>query len=1018
VATALPVRASRNRATIRRRRVVTLSLLAIALLVVVGGASAALTGFDPFGSNEVGQIVNGAILLPTNQWISPIGDRIEDEHARIESSTLSPDGRYMAALTWHEFTGYLTIIDLKTGQIVQEEGGEYPNGTLDPEAGEPGEEVAADGPFYSPDGKTLYVPQTGDIAKFTVDPETGMVSNKVIVPMPKAEHTKAPEYNTEPASPGEALPSGMAFSADGSKLYVALNGANTLAVLNTATDEVEKQIPVGDAPRQVVIDGNTAYVSNEGGHPAKPGESTNFTDGTAVPASPVTGAADSGTVSVVNLETETEEGEIPVGLQPTALYRDGEALFVANSNDDSLSLIDTKTNKVVQTVSTNPLPGAKVGSYANAISMPDASHVLVSIGRDNAIALYKFEGLTKGHGGHGWYSAEHTDALAGKSSGHGGWDHNAGWDHRHGSGRPHHRGHGGHGHHHEPPPVKEPLSYEGLMPTDWYPVDVQPDPALGAGTIVVTNARGIGDRGPKEKICKGPETSPATECATGFNTYDETGTVTKFTMPSHTELAHDTEAVFTDNNWKNVPAINSGAGDTVPHVIPTHLGGHSPIKHVFVIVKENRTYDQDLGDLGEGNGDPELAQFGEKVTPNLHAMAKRFGDLDNFYDEGTLSADGHNWIVQAEANDYIEKEFGAFYRSYPAEGNDALAYQRDGFLWNAAEKAGQSVKVFGEYNYFITTKGSGTGGTWKEWYEDSQILEGKQKGPLPIPTTEYTTTSDIPSLNEITDHAYPRFDLEIPDQYRYDIWKEEFEHEEQTHSVPNLTLIWLPDDHTGGAPEPVAQEADNDLAMGKIVEQISHSKVWKESAIFGVEDDTQNGVDHVDGHHGPAFVISPYSKGGVDNEYASQPNMVRTVEQILGIQPMNQEDYSAEPMYSAFTESPNFAPYTAAPNQIPLTLGVAGLPQTLPSTSSSSGSGPEYKVPAPMAKVSKSWNQWKNRQPFQGLDGRPDSAKPLLLDRFDWYSAHDWKQAYPGDPKIYRPSEVPGGNLPAAVTGD
>jgi YVTN family beta-propeller protein len=972
VPTPLPIRASRNRATIRRRRVVALSLLAVALLVVVAGASAALTGVDPFGSDEVGQIVNGAILLPTNQWISPIGDRIEDQHARLQSSTLIPDGRYMAALTWHDFTGYLTIIDLKTGQIVQEEG--RAGGTLDPEAGEPGEEVAADGPFYSPDGKTLWVPQTGDIAKFTVDPETGMVSNKVIVPMPKAAHTKAPETNTEPVSPGEALPSGMAFSADGSKLYVALNGANTLAVINTATNEVEKQIPVGNAPRQVVIDGDTAYVSNEGGHPARPGEPTNNTDGTAVPASPVTGAADSGTISVVNLETETEEGEITVGLQPTALYRDGEALFVANSNDDSMSLIDTKTNKVVQTVSTNPLPGAKVGSYANAISMPDPNHVLVSIGRDNAIALYKFDGLSKGHHGHG--------------------------------------------RHHPAPPIKDPLSYEGLMPTDWYPVDVQPDPALGAGMIVVTNARGIGDRGPQAKICKGPETSPATECATGFNTYDETGTVTKFTMPSHGELAHDTQTVFTDNNWKNVPAINSGAGDTVPKVIPTKLGGHSPIKHVFVIVKENRTYDQDLGDLGEGNGDPELAQFGEKVTPNVHALAKRFGDLDNFYDEGTLSADGHNWIVQAEANDYIEKEFGAFYRSYPAEGNDALAYQRDGFLWNAAEKAGQSVKVFGEYNYFIT--GPGNGGTWKEWYEDSQILEGKQQGPLPIPTTEYKTTSDIPSLNEITDHAYPRFDLEIPDQYRYDIWKEEFEHEEHSNSVPNLTLIWLPDDHTGGAPEPVAQEADNDLAMGKIVEAISHSKVWKESAIFGVEDDTQDGVDHVDGHRGPAFVISPYSKGGVDNEYASQPNMVRTVEQILGIQPMNQEDYSAEPMYSAFTEHPNFAPYKAEPNQIPLTLGVEGLPQTLPSTSGSSGSSamPEYKVPAAMAKVSKSWNQWKNRQPFQGMDGKPDSAKPLLLDRFDWYSAHDWKRAYPGDPRIYSPGEVPGGKLPAAVTGD
>jgi YVTN family beta-propeller protein len=963
-----------TRSTVRRRRLAVGGVLVFAFLAIVGVAQAALGGFNPFGSDEVGQVVNGAVLLPTSQWVSPAGQRIEDRSGRLQSSAISPDGQYMAALTWHDFTGYLSVIDLKTGKIIQEEGNEYPNGTLDPAAGEPGEEIAADGPFYSPDGKTLWVPQTGDIAKFTVDPETGMVSNKEIITMPKAANTHAPENNTEPGHPGEAMPSGMAFSEDGSKVYVALNGSNSLAVINTQTDAIEKEIPVGNAPRQVVVDGETAYVSNEGGRPAKQGETTNYSDGTPVVSSPVTGAATTGTVSVVNLATGESEEEISVGLQPTALYQDGPALFVANSNDDSLSIIDTDTNKVAQTVSTNPLPGAKVGSYANGISMPDPEHVLVSIGRDNAIAVYDYKGLTKQHGN------------PGKGHGH------------------------GHGHEHEVP-VKDPLSYEGLVPTDWYPVDVESDPAIGK--IVVTNARGIGDRGPQAKVCKGPETSPATECATGFNTYDETGSVTMFKMPSRGELTQDTKTVFTDNDWKNVPAINSGAGDTVPKVIPPTIGGHSPIKHVFVIVKENRTYDQVLGDLGEGNGDPELAQFGAKVTPNLHSLAKRFGDLDNFYDEGTLSADGHNWIVQAEANDYIEKEFGAFYRSYPAEGDDALAYQRDGFLWNAAEKAGLSAKVFGEYNYFIT--GPGNGGTWKEWYEDSQILEGKQKGPLPIPTDEYKTTSDIPSLNEITDHAYPRFDLEIPDQYRYDIWKEEFEREEASNAVPNLTLIWLPDDHTGGAPAPVAQAADNDLAMGKIVEAISHSKVWKESAIFGVEDDTQNGVDHVDGHRGPAFVISPYSKGGVDSEYASQPNMVRTVEQILGIQPMNQEDYSAEPMYGAFTEKANFAPYTAEPNQIPLTLGVAGFPQTATATS---GGPVQGAVPSSMRQTYNAWQGWRKRQKFEGKDGRPDSAKPLLLDRYDWYSAHDWKRAYPGDPKIYGPEEVPGRKLPAAVEGD
>jgi YVTN family beta-propeller protein len=986
----------------------------VAFVAAVGIAAAAIGGVNPFGAGEVGQTYNGALLLPTNQWISPIGTRIEDPNGRIVSSTLSPDGQYMAALTWNDFTGYLTIFDLKTGQIVQEEGA-YPN-TLDPEAGEPGEEVAADGPLYSPDGRTLWIPQTGDIAKFTVDPETGKVSEKTIIDMPPAANGPAPEYSTAATHPGQAEPSGMALSADGSKLYVALNGSNALAVISTATNKVETEIPVGNAPRQVVLDGNTAYVSNEGGHPAKPGETTNLSDGTPIVSSPVTGAAVSGTVSVVNLTTDKQEQEIPVGLEPTALYQNGSALFVANSNDDSISLIDTATNKVVQTAGTNPLPGAKVGSYANAISMSDPGHVLVSIGRDNAIAVYRYRGLTKGR----WDQGNGTQGYGGLGNG----------------------GNGGQGGNEQGNKGQtQPLQFEGLLPTDWYPVQVQPDPALGSGEIVVTNDRGIGDRGPQAKICKGKETSPAPECAKGFNTYDDTGTVTMFKMPAATELAKYTNTVFTDNNWSKVPQINGGAGDTVPGVIPRQIGGRSPIKHVFVIVKENRTYDQVLGDLGEGNGDPELAQFGQKITPNAHALAKRFGDLDDFYDEGTLSADGHNWIVQAEANDYIEKEFGAFYRSYPAEGGDALAYQRDGFIWNAAQKAGLSVKDFGEYNRFITTTGSGTGGDWKEWYEDSQILEGKASGPLPIPTGEYKTSSDIPSLNAITDPDYPRFDLEIPDQYRYDIWKAEFEHEEGADTVPDLTLIWLPDDHTGGAPDPVAQVADNDLAFGRIIETISHSKVWKDSAIFGVEDDTQNGVDHVDGHRGPAFVISPYAKGGVDDEYSSQLNMVRTVEQILGIQPMNQEDYAAEPMYGAFTETPNFEPYTAAANEIPLTLGVAGFPATAatpaattnattanpttseatPTTSgatTTSGGAVQGEVPASMQGVYQAWMNWKQHQSFLGLDAKPDSAKPLLLDRFDWYSAHDWTVAYPGDPKIYEPDEVPGRKLPAAFLGD
>ena len=293
----------------------------------------------------------------------------------------------------------------------------------------------------------------------------------------------------------------------------------------------------------------------------------------------------------------------------------------------------------------------------------------------------------------------------------------------------------------------------------------------------MTNDKGIGARGPCLVECplnKGPNTSPgngAGDRAQHLQRHrqrDRHSTCQPMTRSSSTPRSCSRTTLGT-----GCPQFRQGQGDTVPNVIPPKIGGGSPIKHVFVIVKENRTYDQVLGDLGDGgNGDPSLAQFGAKVTPNLHALALRFGDLDNFYDEGTLSADGHNWIVQAEANDYVEKEFGAFYRSYPAQGGDALAYQRDGFIWNAAKKAGLSVKDYGEYANFFNV--STAQDNWDAWYRDSQILEGKATGPLPIPIKQFRTYADIPSLNAIMNPYYPKFDTSVPDQYRVDIWLRDF----------------------------------------------------------------------------------------------------------------------------------------------------------------------------------------------------------------------------------------------------
>ncbi len=909
-----------------------LASAAVVCAVAATAASADIAGFDPFGSHQVGEHVGNRILLPDNQWISPVGNRIQVNNARLTSSTLSPDGTKLAALSWNNFTGFLSILDVKSGQIVQQLGtGNGADKTLGDGT------VGPDGPLYSSDGKTLWFPQSADLIRFAVGAD-GTVSSPVTIPL------SGPN--------GDALPAGMALSADGSKLYVALNGNNTLGVIDTTTNKLVKETPVGNAPRQVVVDGNQAFVSNEGGRPASSGDFTNLSDKTPIVANRSTGGAITGTVSVVDLATETQTGSIRVGLQPTALYLHGSSLFVANSNDDSVSIIDTASKRVAQTFRVNPVPGASVGSYPNAITMPDSDEVLVSIGRDNAIAAFYYQ-----------------DAST-------------------------------------------PVKFRGLLPTDWYPVQVQADPALG-GQIVVTNDKGIGARGPVSTIDKGPRTHPAT----GHNTYADTGTLTTFPLPSDDQLSSYTQTVFANNAWDR--SGGSTSSNQARSIVPAQLGGRSRIKHVFVIVKENRTYDQVLGDLPDGNGAPSLAQFGHTVTPNQHALAGRFGLYDNFYDPGTLSADGHNWIVQANANDYVEKEFGAFYRSYPAQGGDALAYQRNGFLWNAAQRAGKSVADFGEYANFFNVPMTGAP-SWADWYKDSRILEGKASGPLPVPIHKYRTYSDIPSLNAIIDPAYPRFDLNVPDQYRVDIWERAFRRSERLGGLAVLNLMWLPDDHTSGLksgdPYPIAQVADNDLAVGRIVHDISHSRFWKSSAIFILEDDPQNGVDHVDGHRSVLWSISPFARhGAVNHHYYSQVNVVRTVEQILGIPPMNQEDRTATPMFDAFTDHPDFRPYDTLPNQVPLTLGVPGFPASQGASAASARR--LVAVPAAEQGVYQEWVAWSAHKHFTGRGAQEDAANPAQLNRLDWYTATRWTRPYPGDLRILAPNQVPDRHRPSLDIG-
>lgn len=494
----------------------------------------------------------------------------------------------------------------------------------------------------------------------------------------------------------------------------------------------------------------------------------------------------------------------------------------------------------------------------------------------------------------------------------------------------------------------------------------------------------------------------------GHNTHDTTSSLTQFTLPNDSVIRSQTVKVFQQNGWtRGSVKTAQGRSHATPVPVPARLGDPSTIKHVFLLVKENRTYDQVFGDLPQGDGNPSLTQFGDNVTPNQHALAQRFGLYDNFYDIGTNSAEGHNWLMQSDNPEYTESSAGEYTRSYDTE-NDVLGHQKSGFIWTGAQAAGKTVKDFGEFQSLETKPADAT---WQNLYCDTKNMAatGAQTA-YPI-----KTGSAIPSLNKVSVQGFPLFDLGVPDVYKEQIWKQDFE----KSGPANLNMFWFSNDHTGGPANPAAEVADNDLAVGRMVDEISHSTYWKDSAIFVVEDDSQAGLDHVDGHRAPVQVISPYAQHGtVDSHYYSQITMVRTIEQILGIHPMNQLDSAATPMYGAFTSKADDTPFTAVPNRTSLTLGVSPQPScgsdTPAAQNAEAAPAPtSVTVPAAKLKLAAQWRTWASHQRLTGPHAVPDYANPTQMNRYTWYQTHNWTKPYPGDSKVYAPNDVPGAYLPS-----
>ena len=346
-----------------------------------------------------------------------------------------------------------------------------------------------------------------------------------------------------------------------------------------------------------------------------------------------------------------------------------------------------------------------------------------------------------------------------------------------------------------------------------------------------------------------------------------------------------------------------------------------------------------------------------------------------------------------------------------------LGHQRSGFLWTAVESAGATARNYGEFEY----QEGKPPGTWQQYYcAANSVQNGGDPAQLTTPDLKGNYGSVIPSLNAIADPQSPPYDLSIPDIYRYQIWKQDFEN----NGPANFNMIWFSSDHTGGPTDAEAGVADNDLAVGRMVDTISHSQYWKDSAIFVLEDDSQDGADHVDGHRAPVQVISPWAQHGkVINTYYSQLSVVRTIEQILGAQPLNEKVAAATPMYNAFTTTPDYTPFNAVPNQIPLTEGIFTAPDCGLDTLGETGTAAKaldrrealkLVVPAKEQAIAAAWGAWIKRQHTTGDGAIPDYADPEQMNRYTWYQDHDWKVPYPGDTKVYAPAQVPGAYIPSS----
>ena len=764
-----------------------------------------------------GRQADGSMLLP-NQWsLRPTGKQIELGDFPVNIS-LSPDGRYAAVLHCGYSQHEIIVVDLADEKV----------------ASQTNLKESFYGLAFSRDGQKLFCSGASGEVIHSFNFKNGKLSADG-------------DFRLRPATE-LGVPCGVVANA--TFLYAANLWNSRLSMVDLKTKKVRDLSLTSENPPALTLtekpteDFDTAAAKKRAR--AVQLASQNNLEGAFPYACALDAKQDrlylslwgAASVAVVDLKTFTVLARWTTGAHPCemALRQDGKFLFVANANDNTVSVLDTKTGRAVETLWATTFPDSPRGATPNSVALsPDGKMLFVANANINAIAVFDVSELG------------HSRSL-------------------------------------------------GFIPSGWYPTCVRVTP--DGKKLLITNGKGntalANPNGP-QPIAGGTKKESKQYIGSLFK-----GTLSVVALPDKNHFTTQMSA-WTLDVLKCTP-LRPDAAVTMTrpanNPVPDKIGGETPIQHVIYIIKENRTYDQIFGDVSEGHGDPKLCLFPAKVTPNLHQLVKQFVLLDNCYADAEVSADGHEWSMAAYASDFVEKTWPLNYGHkkskfpYPSEGVFPISYPTSGYIWDRAAEAGITYRSYGEFVQNPTSDGQ-------------------------------PATTKLKALQGHFDPQYHGFGLDYSDALRADRFISELHRFESEGDMPKLQVVRLPNDHTHGVTAgqrtPTAYVADNDAALGRVVEAVSHSRFWPNTAIFVLEDDAQNGPDHIDAHRMESLVISPYTKhGAVDSTLYSTTSFLRTMELLLGLQPMTQFDAAAAPMFNSFQPVADLTPYVALPANVDL----------------------------------------------------------------------------------------------------